>query len=63
MDCEGAEYSALAASPDTLQHFQRVQIEYHRGLKDIPQLLTQVGFDIRILPRSTSIGEIVGWRG
>lgn len=63
MDCEGQEYLALAASPNALRHFQMIQVEYHRGLKALPQLLTQAGFDIRILPRSRSIGEILGWRG
>lgn len=63
MDCEGCEYSALDDAAEILSRFDQVQIEYHRGLDGIPALLTRAGFQVRIMARSSLIGEILGSKG
>ena len=47
MDCEGCEYRVLRSISE--EYFSRIlnlNLEYHHGLQDIPELLNRQGFDI-----------------
>jgi FkbM family methyltransferase len=48
MDCEGCEYDIiLNASPDILNSFTRIQIEYHYGSENLRKKLEKCGFKIK----------------
>jgi len=44
MDCEGSEYNLLKESKDTLQRFDRMVIEYHKGYEKLNKKLEECGF-------------------
>ena len=47
MDCEGCEYeSILSSERDTLRHFTHIQIEYHKGYKNLKEKLEKSGFQV-----------------
>ena len=50
MDCEGCEYSLLTENSQFIEHFSMIQLEFHRGHKNISHKLKRAGFityDIR----------------
>ncbi len=50
LDCEGCEYEViLNTTKELLQKFSHIQIEYHRGYKNIKQKLEYCGFKVKIL--------------
>lgn len=48
VDCEGCEYQMLEEDPETLSIFERIQIEYHYGTKELDKLLTSLGYKVNI---------------
>jgi FkbM family methyltransferase len=47
MDCEGCEYNLINIDDETLQNFERIQIEYHYGLDGLVDKLHGAGFKIK----------------
>ncbi len=59
MDCEGCEYKVLRSISE--EYFSRIlnlNLEYHHGLQDIPELLNRQGFDINITESNKLMGYI-----
>jgi FkbM family methyltransferase len=49
MDCEGCEYDTiLSSSADTLRFFSHIQVEYHRGYKNLKEKLEKCGFHVSV---------------
>jgi FkbM family methyltransferase len=49
MDCEGCEYDTiLSSSADTLGFFSHIQVEYHRGYKNLKEKLEKCGFHVSV---------------
>jgi FkbM family methyltransferase len=49
MDCEGCEYDTiLSSSGDTLGFFSHIQLEYHRGYKNLKEKLEKCGFRVSV---------------
>lgn len=47
VDCEGCEYDViLSSTPETLQRFSHIQIEYHYGYKNLKTKLETSGFQV-----------------
>ena len=47
VDCEGCEYDLLLnSSKNTLDYFDRIQIEYHYGYKNLVKKLKNSGFKV-----------------
>jgi len=47
MDCEGCEYESVISAPkDVLRSFDHIQIEYHRGYKNLKEKLEECGFKV-----------------
>jgi FkbM family methyltransferase len=60
MDCEGFEYpSILSSSPELLQRFRRVQIEYHYGPDKLIDKLRQSGFTVSFTRERSSFNKHV----
>lgn len=57
-DCEGAEHE-LFTSKTKLKNVYRVQIEYHDGVKELPETLESAGFVVKVEKPWTS--KDVGW--
>src|SRR3989442_1057164 len=54
MDCEGFEYpSILSSSPELLQRFRRMQIEYHYGPDKLVDKLRESGFTVSSTRKDT----------
>lgn len=47
MDCEGCEYNLLKEDKNTIALFDKIQIEYHYGVKGLDYLLSECGFKTR----------------
>lgn len=63
MDCEGCEYKVLRSISE--EYFSRIlnlNLEYHHGLQDIPELLNREGFDISITENDKLMGYITARR-
>ena len=63
IDCEGCEYKVLRSISE--EYFSRIlnlNLEYHHGLQDIPELLNREGFDISITENNKLMGYIVAHR-
>jgi len=63
VDCEGCEYDLIRnANKETLNRFEKIQIEYHYGYKELVSILKENGFKIKItIPRYTPRGMIIGY--
>ena len=49
MDCEGCEYETiLSSTADTLRYFSHIELEYHRGYKDLKEKLEKCGFQVSV---------------
>ena len=49
MDCEGCEFNAiLSESEETIRMFSDIQIEYHKGYKNLKAKLENCGFVVKI---------------
>ena len=49
VDCEGCEYESLISAPkDVLRIFDHIQIEYHRGYKNLKEKLEKCGFKVSV---------------
>ena len=63
LDCEGCEYNVLESLSDiTFAAISRIVLEYHDGLKFIPNLLFSKGF-ITEYEKKKSLGIVKGWKG
>lgn len=67
VDCEGCEYDLFRnANKETLNRFEKIQIEYHYGYKELVDILKENGFKAKItIPRSLQgiiFGYIYAWR-
>ena len=59
MDCEGCEYKVLRSiSKEYFSKIMNLNLEYHHGLQDIPELLNRQGFDIKIMKNNKLMGYI-----
>ena len=61
IDCEGCEYDALSV-PDltVLRNFREIMIEYHDGIRQLPSILSEIGFNVTVTPRMvTRRGKLV----
>lgn len=60
MDCEGFEYpSILSSSPELLQRFKRMQIEYHYGPDKLVDKLRKSGFAVSFTRERSSFNKHV----
>ena len=60
MDCEGCEYEAnLETLIQKLPLLKHIFIEYHQGCSELIGLLNNLGFNVRIRPKSTRVGIIL----
>jgi FkbM family methyltransferase len=49
MDCEGCEYESVISAPlNVLRNFDHIQIEYHRGYKNLKEKLEKCGFKVLV---------------
>lgn len=49
MDCEGCEYETIGTAPiEVLRRFEYIQIEYHKGYKNIREKLERCGFNVSV---------------
>jgi FkbM family methyltransferase len=49
MDCEGCEYETiLSSTADTLTYFSHIELEYHRGYKNLKEKLENCGFQVSV---------------
>lgn len=49
MDCEGCEYETiLSSTADTLTYFSHIELEYHRGYKNLKEKLEKCGFQVSV---------------
>jgi FkbM family methyltransferase len=49
MDCEGCEYETiLSSTADTLRYFSHIELEYHRGYKNLKEKLEKCGFQVSV---------------
>jgi len=69
VDCEGCEYDLFRnASKETLEQFERIQIEYHYGYKELVNILKKNGFKTKnTIPKyryrtGRILGYIYAWR-
>jgi len=47
LDCEGCEYDTiLNCSASILQKFTDIQVEYHKGYKNLEEKFMSVGFEV-----------------
>jgi FkbM family methyltransferase len=68
-DCEGEEYKIFKElSKEVLKECYKIQIEFHRGVRDLQEVLSVCGFETKIEFKSdsnfgvNSLGYIYGWR-
>lgn len=63
VDCEGCEYDLFRnANKETLNRFEKIQIEYHYGYKELVNILKENEFKTEItIPKYTSRGMILGY--
>ena len=47
MDCEGCEYNLLNENNEILRQFERIQIEFHYGYKNLESKLREAGFFVK----------------
>ena len=63
MDCEGCEYKVLRSiSEGYFSRILNLNLEYHHGLQDIPELLSRDGFNISITESNMLMGYIMARR-
>ena len=63
MDCEGCEYKVLRSiSEGYFSRILNLNLEYHHGLQDIPELLNRDGFNISITESNKLMGYIMARR-
>jgi FkbM family methyltransferase len=49
VDCEGCEYETiLSSTADTLRYFSHIELEYHRGYKNLKEKLEKCGFQVSV---------------
>jgi FkbM family methyltransferase len=61
MNCEGCEYGIMRNMPvGTLRSIAEILLEFHEGPKDLPEILTKNGFNIRV--RGGTFGYIIAKR-
>jgi FkbM family methyltransferase len=54
MDCQECEYDTiLSSSTDTLRFFSHIQLEYHKGYKNLKEKLENAGFEVTVTSPST----------
>jgi len=59
IDCEGCEYGViLNADKNTLKRFDRIQIEYHYGYKNLVKKLKDSGFEVKYSWPKTSANYV-----
>lgn len=59
MDCEGCEYNVLRnISKELFSKILKINLEYHHGLQDIPEILNKNGFHIKVIRHDNLIGYI-----
>ena len=64
MDCEGCEYSVLAnLDQDYYSKIDSIIMEYHNGLKNLPEILKNNGFNLEIKGSEEAMGYIKAKRG
>ena len=64
MDCEGCEYKVLnSLDANDYSRIERVYLEYHNGIQNLPETLERNGFNFHIIGNAKRIGYIVGRRG
>jgi hypothetical protein len=67
-DIEGAEHSVFTKNSN-LENVYKIQLEYHGGTKDLPYILKDKGFTVKITDPWTKdkilgdVGYIYAWRG
>lgn len=60
MDCEGCEYEVnLEQLIQGLPLLKHIFIEYHQGCSGLADMLTNLGFKVRIRPKSNRLGVIL----
>ena len=47
MDCEGCEYVLLDEKKEVFDRFNKIQLEYHYGLRDLDKFLSGLGFSVK----------------
>jgi FkbM family methyltransferase len=53
MNCEGCEYDIIAnLPPEILESMQAIILEFHEGPRDLPEILSQQGFQTKIKGRT-----------
>ena len=64
MDCEGCEYSVLAnLDHDYYSKIDSIIMEYHNGLKNLPEKLKSKGFNVEIKGSEDAMGYIKAKKG
>ena len=59
MDCEGCEYSILQSlKTDSYKKIQKLVLEYHNGLQELPNLLKKMGYEVLVSKSNSSMGFI-----
>jgi FkbM family methyltransferase len=63
IDCEGAEYDMIRAlsRPDA-ERVRRIVLEFHDGPRDLPEILTRLGFEVRWENQTPAIGILTAER-
>lgn len=63
LDCEGCEYKVMRGlSEEYFSKILNLNLEYHHGTQDIPELLRRQGFQIDIISYSKLLGYITASR-
>ena len=64
MDCEGCEYSVLAnLDQGSYSKIETIIMEYHNGLKNLPEKLKSKGFNLEIKGSEDAMGYIKAKKG
>jgi len=59
MDCEGCEYAVLnSLDNDTYKKIEKIYMEYHNGLQNLPEILNKNGYTLEITNPAGSQGYI-----
>ncbi len=63
IDCEGSEYEVMRTTPlPVLARIRAIQMEYHAGPQDLPELLRRSGFEVHQEGSPTAVGYIEAHR-
>jgi len=64
MDCEGCEYAVLNnSSREIFERIEAIEMEFHNGIRNLPEILKENGFILDISNSNKSMGYIRAKKG